>query len=323
MNSISSNYISVKPIDHVNSSVDQCTDQYNVKVLNINNVPFETTSALIVNRDRSNKEVESNTDVYNTVHNNTLLNRCRGNKVFKSITPMSNTVHNHTMYNMYIGKLYDVVSFQCDSVGTFHRGGRVLHSQSCHSIPHSQGSTAYCDKVDFLCTHVSNRCSRLGALVFLHGCNGNQGRRGFYYLTGDGSLVECKALPPGILQVTLSTNLYIVFSQPVSTADKEMRLKAKITYENYHKDLHYQSVFKKSYDQHIDQVIRYVIHRQDCIVEKTCPAPGSEFVKHVTNPHTNTPADVIADFDAYVDQQVVHNAKVNKDFLIPSKTRDF
>ena len=82
-------------------------------------------------------------------------------------------------------------------------------------------------------------------------------------------------------------------------------------------------VFKKSYDQHLDQVIRDLIHRQDCVVEKTCPAPGSGFAKHVTNPHTNTSADVIADFDAYVDQQVIHNAKVNKDFLIPSKTRGF
>ena len=51
----------------------------------------------------------------------------------------------------------------------------------------------------------------LCALVFLHGCNGNQVRRGFYYLTGDGALVECKALPIGMLQVTFSANLYIVF----------------------------------------------------------------------------------------------------------------
>ena len=228
VNSISSNHISVRPIDRVNSSVDQCTDQYNDKVSNMNNVTCETTSVLIVNRDRGNKEVESNTAVYNTVHNHTLFNICRGNKEFKSITPVSNTVHNHTLYNMYVGKLYDVVSSQCDRTGTFPRGGGVLHSQSCHSMPHSQGSTAYCEKVDFLCTHFSNHCSGLGALVFLHGCNGNQGRRGFYYLTGDGSLVKCKAFPPGILQVTLSTNLYIVFRQPVSTVDKEMRLKAKI-----------------------------------------------------------------------------------------------
>ena len=178
--------------------------------------------------------------MHNTVHNHTLYNMCRGNKEFKSITPVSNTVHNHTLYNIYVGKLYDVVSSQCDRMGTFPRGGGVLHSQSCHSIPHNQG---YCDKVDFLCTHVSNHCIGLGALVLLHGCNGNQGRRGFYYLTGDGFLVECEALPPGILQVTLSTNLYIVFSQPVSTVDKEMRLKAKIAYANYHKDLHYQSGF--------------------------------------------------------------------------------
>ena len=79
-------------------------------------------------------------------------------------------------------------------------------------MTHNQGQVAYCDKVDFLCTDMSNHCIGLGALVFLHGCNGNQSKQGFYYLTGNGSLVECKALPSGILQVTFSTNLYIAFN---------------------------------------------------------------------------------------------------------------
>ena len=102
-----------------------------------------------------------------------------------------------------------------------------------------------------------------------------------------------------------------------------MRLQAKIAHENYDKNLYYQSVFKQSYEQHLDQVIQDLIHRQDCVIEETVPTPGSGSVKHVTNPYTNTSADIIADFDAYVDQQVLHNAKVNRDFLIPNKTRGF
>ena len=298
VNGISSNYISVRSTDRGNSSFNQCTDQYDVKVSNVNNVTFETNSILSVNNDRGNKEVESNTSVYNNVHY-------------------------HTLHNMFDRKLNNSVCFQCDRTGIFPQGGGVLHSQSCYSMAHNQGQVAYCDKVDFLCTDVSNHCIGLGALVFLHGCNGNQSKRGFYYLTGDGSLVECKALPSGILQVTFSMNLYIAFSQPIGTVDKEMRLQAKIAHENYYKNLYYQSVFKKSYEQHLDQVVQDLIDRQDCVVEETGLTPGSGSVKHVTNPYTNTSADVIADFDAYVDQQVLHNAKVNKDFLIPNKTRGF
>ena len=298
VNSISSNHISVSSIDRGNVLVDQCINQYDVNVLNTNNVTSVPTSVLSVNSDRSNEEVESVISRYNTAYNNTL-------------------------YNMSDGKHNNAVCFQCDRSGTFPQGGGVLHSQNCQPISYNQGYPAYCDKVDFLCTDVSKHCIGLGALVFLHGCNGNQGRRGFYYLTDDGSLVECKALPSGILQVTYSTNLYIVFSKPVGTVDEEMRLKAKIAYENHCKDLYYQSAFKKSYDQYLDQVIQDLIHTQDCIIEESCPAPESGFVIHVTNTHTKTSADVIADFDAHVDRQALPNTKVNKDFLIPNKTRGF
>ena len=179
MNGISSNHISVRSTDHGNSSFNQCTDQYDVKVSNVKNVTFKTTSILSVNNDRGNKEVESNTSVYNNVHF-------------------------HTLHNMSDRKLNNSVCFQCDRTDISPQGGGVLHSQSCYSMAHTQGQVAYCDKVDFLFTDMSNHCIRLGALVFLHGCNGNQSKRGFYYLTGDGSLVECKALPSGILQVRLS-----------------------------------------------------------------------------------------------------------------------
>ena len=30
---------------------------------------------------------------------------------------------------------------------------------------------------------------------------------------------------------------------------------------------------RKSYSQYLDQVIQNLIHRQDCVVEKTCSAP--------------------------------------------------
>ena len=136
-------------------------------------------------------------------------------------------------------------------------------------------------------------------------------------------LLSAKPFPPGILQVAFSTNLYIVFSQPFGTVDEEMRLQAKITHDNYYKDLYYQSVFRKSYDQYLDQVVQDLIYRQDCVVEENDQASELGFASHVTNPYTNTPTDVIADFDAYVDQQVLHNPKVNKDYLIPNKTRGF
>ena len=140
-------------------------------------------------------------------------------------------MYHHNFHNIFDLKPNNAVCFQCDRIGTLHQGGGVLHLQSCHSFSHNQGYIACCDKVDFLCTDMGNHCIGLGALVFLHRYNGNQGRRGFYYFTGDGSLVECKALPSGILQVTFSTNLYIVFSQPVGTVDKEMRLQTKLTNE--------------------------------------------------------------------------------------------
>ena len=108
--------------------------------------------------------------------------------------------------------------------------------------------------------------------------------------------------PVGMLQVTFSTNLYIVFNQVVGVVDKEMRLKAKIAHEVYHKELYCQSVFKKSYAEYLDEVMQTLIHGQDCALKETCSAPELGSVQNHANSYTDTSADVIPNIDAHIYQ---------------------
>ena len=140
----------------------------------------------------------------------------------------------------------------------------------------------------------------------------------------------CHQVPPGLLYIEKSINMYIMWPNSVNTVARE-DVDPTLVFSNYKKDCFYKELYNLTYEEYMVSVIDQLIEHQDQICPLRQPLKtaskisctnvcSNQLTDSVTS-HSLLPTKIQANFWAYDDQQRATTQLT--DFHFPDKRRGF